>query len=122
MVNINDTKNRTCGQKGDILYCMQVRGLVSVNFACAVVFDLIRLSDSVLRTDRIIFTGKDGRAQGKISPSVTLSKRNSTWITLESNFDFRHEVVSATLHRILKSRTLPVDLPKNNFSSESTIS
>jgi len=81
---------------------MQVRGLVSVNLVCEVVFDLIRLSDSLLRTDRIILKGKDRSAQGKISLSVTLLQRNSTWITLKLNLDFRDENVSATLHRILK--------------------
>jgi len=53
---------------------MQVRGLVNVNFACEVVFDLMRISDSILRTDRIILTGKDRSAQGKIFPSATFHK------------------------------------------------
>jgi len=81
---------------------MLVRGLVSVNFTCEVVFDLIRLSDSILRTDRIMLKWKDRSAQGKISPSVTLLKINSTWIILEPNLDFRDENVRATLHTILK--------------------
>jgi hypothetical protein len=87
---------------GDILHLMQVRGLVGVNFAFAVVFDLTRFSDSILITDGIILRGKDRSAQGKISPSATLLKRNSTWIILEPNLDLRDDDVSATLRRMLK--------------------
>jgi hypothetical protein len=76
---------------------MQVRGLVSINFAYEVVFDLMRIYDSILRTDRIVLTGKDRNAQRKIFPSATLSKRNSTWINLKPNLDLRDEDVNRKL-------------------------